>query len=187
MHESFARLKPCVAHFSPLHPPVAVNMNVRRNRPSPRANSDASVTSIWIHRHAVGTQTSPPPEESSENRSALAVPPITIGAGDVFLMEHRGERNSFVRLNEDGASSLMTLYRWESVPKIATPLKSTWSVTGQNNLTFTCRCYDENDNTREALASLKALTETGWEVFPPFGGGLHRDQSRPLHRDLLRQ
>jgi hypothetical protein len=141
-------------------------MSMRRDRTSALANSNPFVTSIWMHRHTVGTQTSPPPEESLELRSALAAPPITIVAGDVFLMEHRGERSSFVRLNKDRTCSLMTLYGWECVPKIATPLKSTWSVTGQV-LTFKCRCYDENDNTREAFHSLKTLTEAGWEVEPP--------------------
>ena len=176
MHESFARLKPCVAHFSPLHPPVAVNM---RNRPSARANSDDSVTSIWGRE--VGAHTSPSPEESSENRSALAVPPM---AGDVFLMSHFGERQSFVRLNPDMTCSLMTLYRWDE-PKVATPLNSTWSVRGPNNLRFTCRCYDEKD--KEAIHSLIALADAGWVVEPPFGAGLHQDRSRMLHRDLLRQ
>jgi hypothetical protein len=145
-------------------PPVAVNMSMERNRPAALANLDPTVTSQWGHQR--GTQTEPPAEESLKHYSALAVPRIMIVSGDIFHMQHSGERDSFLRLNPEGTVSLMTRYGWESVPKVATPLNSTWKVTGLS-LTLECRCYDENYNMQEDFQSLKALTATGWVVEPP--------------------
>ena len=97
----------------------------------------------------------------------LAVPNVQTlympQAGDVYLMEHAGERRSFVILCPDFRVSLVTRYRWERRPKMSKPIRSYWRAS-YGGVVFTCRYYDEGiQHAEQVRDEQRDLPEGKWE------------------------